>query len=216
MVSFIEPLYKSKNQIKFGWKPENGAVSYKMYVGLTPVAASLTILYPNISAIISENSQDLGKVPYTALITDVQTALSLATTKDFSNTVFYFAITYVNAFGQESAIAGSTVIEVFPVGVGSRYLKEDPTIFRQGYVFSHDALKWVRMSGSSQGAVITDLSDFYKSNITTVYTYVDGTNVQTSLSYPSDATAAGSYAKLTTYTYQGSNVTKIVVTDSTV
>jgi hypothetical protein len=212
MNSYIEPLYKTKNIIKFGWKPENGAASYKMYVGLSSI--NLTLLYSNISAQMSERSQDFGKVPYEASIADVQTALGLAATKDFSNTIFYFAITFVNAFGVESGITGSTVVEVFPVGIGARYMKDDPTIFRQGFVFSQDALKWAKMAGSSMGAVITDPSDFYKANIITEYTY-DTTNLATVKSYLTDSTV-GSPAKLTTYTYTGTQLTKMVVTDSTV
>ena len=213
MNSYIEPLYKTKNIIKFGWKPENGAASYKMYVGLSSI--NLTLLYSNISAQMSERSQDFGKVPYEVPIADVQTALGLVATKDFSNTIFYFAITFVNAFGVESGIAGSTVVEVFPVGIGARYMKDDPTIFRQGYVFSLDSLKWSKMAGSSMGAVITDPSDFYKTNSITTYTYVDGTNIATIKSYLPDSTV-GSPAKLTTCTYLGSQLTKVVITDSTV
>jgi predicted membrane-bound spermidine synthase len=94
-------------------------------------------------------------------------------------------------------------------------MKDDPTMNRHIYVFNDDVQRWVKTAGSSSGAIITDTADFYKASITTVYTY-DGTNLSSTKSYLSDATAAGSAAKLTTYSYSGSQLTKVVVTDSTV
>lgn len=215
MNSFIEPLYKSLNIIKFGWNRESGAVSYNVYVGTLPGAAALSKLVENLPDSASQEPVGRGKVVYDALIEDVRALLSLASTVNFGNKIFYFAITYMDSVGAESAIADSTVVEVPPTGITPKGMKDDPTMRRHGFVFSDDALRWVKMAGSSRGAVITDPSDYYKTNITTEYTY-DGTNVGTTKSYLSDATAVGSPAKLTTYTYSGSQVTKIEITDSTV
>jgi hypothetical protein len=216
MINVIQPLYKSANQIKFGWNQEPGAASYNVYVGLAP--ANLQSLATDVSNIPSIASSDLGKVPYAAQIADVQAALTLTTAYDFSNTVFFFAITYNNSTGTESQhtpIPSSNIIEVPPVGIIPRYMKDDPTINRHLYVFNNDLQKWTKSAGSSMGAMIIDSADFFKSNITTVYSY-DSTNLSTIKSYPSDATVSGSPAKLTTYTYTGGLVTKIQITDSTV
>jgi len=216
MLNVIQPLYKSVNQIKFGWNQEIGAASYNVYVGLAP--ANVLKLASNVSNTPSTASSDLGKVPYAAKIADVQTLLTLTTDYDFSNTVFFFAITYNDSTGTESAntpIPSSNIIEVPPVGIIPRYMKDDPTMNRHFYVFNNDLQKWTKSAGSSMGAIIVDTADFFKSNITTEYTY-DTTNVATIKSYPSDATVSGSPAKLTTYTYNGGLVTKIQITDSTV
>jgi len=121
----------------------------------------------------------------------------------------------VNSVGSESAIADSRVVEVPPVGIIPRTMKDDPTMNRHPYVYSDELLRWVKTAGSSSGALITSASDFYEANITTDYTY-DGTNLATKLSYLSDATTSGSPAKLTTYTYTGGDLTKVEITDSTV
>jgi len=215
MDSFIEPLYKSQSIIKFGWNRESGAVSYKVYVGTLPGTATLLPLAVSIPDSASQQPVGRGKVIYDALIEDVRTLLSLASTVSFANKIFYFAITYVDSVGSESALADSTVVEVPPTGITPKEMKDDPTMRRQGFVFNDGVLRWVKMAGSSRGAVITDPSDYYKANITTEYLY-DGTNIDTIKSYLSDTTAAGSPAKLTTYTYSGSLVTKIEITDSTV
>lgn len=212
MISYIEPLYKTKNIVKFGWNRESGAVSYKIYVGLSSV--SLSVLYSDIPDIPTKQPTGHGKIVYDVLIEDVRTTLSLLSSVDFTNKVFYFAITYVNSVGAESALADSTIVEVPPVGIITKLMKDDPTINRHGYVFTDSTQRWVKMAGSSRGATITDPCDYYKTNITTEYTY-DGTNVKTIKSYLSDATT-GFPAKLTTYTYSGSLVTKIEITDSTV
>ena len=213
MDSFIEPLYKSVNIIKFGWNRETDAVSYNVYVGLT--ASSLSLLYSDILDIPSKQPVGLGKVIYDATIEDVRTVLSLANTVNFGNKTLFFAITYVDSVGSESALADSTKVEVFPVGIIPKTMKDDPTMNRHGYVFSDALWRWVKMAGSSAGALVTSESDFYKDNIITDYTY-DGTNIATTRSYLSDATIAGSPAKLTTYTYSGSDLTQVAVTDSTV
>ena len=215
MVTFIEPLYKSIDQITFGWRPEPGnvAVTYNMYVGLTPLA--LTRVYTNIPSGVATDLQTIGKVPWFAKSSDVSSALGYSGL-NFGNTDIFFAITYVDASNNESDIAGSTIVEVPPVGITTRYMKDDPTINRHGYVFSNEMQKWVKTLGTSIGATVIDTSDFYKANMTTVYTY-DGTNRTTELIYPSDATVSGSPAKLITYTYNGGGmVTKTVVSDSTV
>ena len=216
MLTFIEPLYKSPLSIQFGWKQEPTAGpfdTYSVYVGL--LSTSLTKLADSIPNVKDNNSpQTQGRVSYKAEIAAVQALLSLPATTDFSNKVFYFAIT-VTISGSESLIANSTIVQVPPVGITTKFMKDDPTENRHGFVFSDDIQKWVKMAGSPSGATIVDAADFYKSNITTVYTY-DGTNVSTIKSYLSDATTSGSPAKLTTYTYSGSKVTKVVVTDSTV
>lgn len=213
MNSFIEPLYKAVNVIKFGWNRESGAVSYNIYVG--QISGSLSLIYSDIPDITSRQPIGLGKVIYDAVIEDVRTTLSLVNTVDFGNRAFFFAITYVDSVGSESAIADSRVVEVFPVGIIPKTMKDDPTVARHSYVFSEDILRWVKMAGSSSGALVTSESGLYKDNITTDYTY-DGTNLLTEKAYLSDATIAGSPAKLTAYTYSGSQLTKVVVTDSTV
>lgn len=213
MDSIIQALYKSTNLIKFGWNRESGAVSYKIYVG--QIATSLTAVASNIPDVPSKQPIGLGKVVYDITIEEVRATLSLVSTVNFENKVFYFAITYVDSVGSESSIADSTVAEVPPVGIINKLMKDDPTMNRHGYVFSDSLIRWTKMAGSGRGAVITDPSDYYKANITSDYTY-DGTDVKTILSYLSDATTAGSPAKLTTYTWVASLVTKIQITDSTV
>lgn len=213
MISFIEPLQKSINEIKFCWTKEVGAVSYNIYVGT--IATSLTSLVTGISNIATKSPSGLGKIVYSVPIADVQTTLTLPATTNFGNRVFYFAITYVDSLGSESSLTDSTVVEVPPVGIIPKLMRDDPTMNRHGYVFSDSLQRWTKMMGSASGAVITDTADFYKSNITTEYTY-DGTNLKTMKSYPSDATVVGSPAKLTTYTYAGSTLIKVAISDSTV
>lgn len=213
MNSFIEPLYKAVNLIKFGWSRETDAVSYNIYVG--QISGSLSLIYSGIPDIASQQPVGLGKVVYDVTIEDVRTILSLASTVDFGNKVLYFAITYVDSVGSESALADSRIVKVPPVGIIPKTMKDDPTINRHPYVYSDELLRWVKVAGSSSGAMITSDSGFYKDNITTDYTY-DGTNLSTEKSYLSDATTVGSPAKLTTYTYSGSQLIKVTVTDSTV
>jgi hypothetical protein len=211
MQSFIEPLYKSADKIQFGWNPEPGAVSYVMYVGLSK--ETLVLLYGNIPPYVSKYSNNLGKVPKDALIADVQAALGVIGT--FANAAFFFAITFVNASSVESPLSESTVVEVPPVGVTQRFMRDDPSINRHGYVFSNELQKWVKMLGTSTGALVVDSAPLFSANTVTEYTY-DGTNVATVKMYPSDATSAGSPAKLTAYTYNGGLLTKVSTSDSTV
>lgn len=210
MQTFIEPLYKSRDQIQFGWSPEPGATAYAMYVGLS--AGSLTKLYDGISNMQSKAPQNQGKVPYTATLIDVQALLSTA--QNFTDDVFYFAITYyVGAV--ESALSGSRVVAVPPVGISSVPMKDDPMRMRQQFAFSPEIQRWVKVAASSSGAIAVSTSDYFQANMVTEYTY-DTTNVATIKTYPADATTAGSPAKLTTNTWVGSQLTKTVVTDSTV
>lgn len=214
MVTFIESLYKSINQITFGWKPEPGAVAkaYNMYVGLSP--ASLIRVYSNIPPTVATDMQAIGKVPWFANSADVAAVLGYPNL-NFGNADLFFAITYIDANNAESALAGSTVIEVPPVGITTRFMKDDPAINRHMYVFSNDIQKWVKVLGTPIGAMVVDTSDYFKANMVTEYTY-SGSNVATERIYPSDATTSGSPAKLITYSYSGSNLIKTVVSDSTV
>lgn len=211
MITYLEPLTKAPDRIDFVWKPEPGAFSYNMYVGLSP---TMTLLYTGISASLSRETRYPGKIFYTAMLANVASVLGLSADKTFENTVFYFTITYLDSVGAESPLSGSTIVKVYPVGIHQPYMKDDPTINRHPYVFSEDLQRWVKAAGSSTGALVTTSSDFYSANVTTEYTY-DGTNLSTSKSYPSDATT-GDAAKLITYTYTGSQLTKTVVTDTTV
>jgi hypothetical protein len=216
MISFIEPIYKTKSSIQFGWKREPGASSYRIYVGLGPSISLLQLLpTPIISDIPDNTPATMGKVSYTVQIADVQTLLGIPATWDFSNKVFYFAIIYVDNYGSVSSLTDSTIVEVPPVGITVKQMKDDPTINRHDFVFSNEVQRWTKQAGSAAGAIIVDSADFFKSNITMEYTY-DTTNVSTIKSYPSDATSAGMPAKLTSYTYAWSQLIKVVVTDSTV
>lgn len=215
MDSFIEPLYKARDLIKFGWSRESGAASYKVYVGIFPGTATLSLLADGIPDVASAQPVGRGKVIYDATIEDVRTLLSLATTVNFTNRIFYFAITYIDSVGSESALADSTIVEVFPVGILPKRMKDDPTMRRHPFVYNDGITRWVKQAGSERGAIITDPSNYYATNVTTEYTY-DGTNISTEKSYLNDATSAGSPAKLKTYTFVGSLVTKIEITDTTV
>ena len=216
MQSVIEPLYKSKDLIQFGWSPEPGVTvsSYKIYAG--KVSGSLSALVTGISPKPSTNPMNLGKVSYDVTIASVRTLLSLASTDDFSNQVLYFAITYVDSTGAESSLADSTVVKVPPVGILPKLRLEDPTVNRYIFGFSDEDQRWIKLAASSSGGLITSASDFYAANVTTEYTYDGSNNVLTEKSYLSDETTAGSPAKLITYEYTGGNVTKKTITDSTV
>ena len=213
MISIIEPLYKTKNQIKFGWASESGATAYRIYVGLSSL--TLVLLYDGLDAQASKSPVTLGKVACDVEIADVRTVLTLASTVDFTNTVFFFAITYKDSVGSWSATTTSTIVEVPPVGIIPRYMKDDPTTNRHEYFFSDMVQKWVKAAGTSTGALYTSTSNFFADNLITDYVY-DGTNITGEKIYPSDMTTAGSPAKLITYTYSGSNLIKKVISDSTV
>jgi len=214
MQTFIEPLFKSPDKIQFGWTPESvsGVAGYNVYVG--QVSGSLSLLASNVSPVPSRDTPALKKVSYTATIEAVRTLLGLSSTQDFTTLILYWAITYIDSAG-ESSISLSRVVEVPPVGILVKTKKEDPTTNRNIYLFSEELQRWIKGAASGDGAVITDGCDYYKANITTEYTY-SGSLVSTIKSYLSDRTTAGSPAKLTTYTYDGTNVSKVVITDSTV
>jgi len=208
----MEVLFKAGNLAHLAWKPYSGAFSYRLYVGLS--SGSLTLLYDNISALPSQMPADRGKIGVRAPIEDIQNLLGL-TTESFLNTTFFFTVRYLDSAAVESPLVTADIIEVQPVGVAARTMRDDPSLFVQNYVFCPDLYRWVKMAGSSSGALATVTSGFYSANTVTEYTY-DGTNLSTEKVYPSDATVAGSPAKLTTYEYSGSQVTKITITDSTV
>jgi len=216
MNSFIEALNKTTTEIHFGWNREavTGISGYNIYVGQVP--SPLTLLVSGVSPQVNNDTKSYRKVTYDVTIESVRAAISLPVTSTFSNTLLYFAITYTDADGAESAIADSTVVEVPPVGIYGRTAKEDPTQNRHSFGFSDELQKWIKTAASGNGATIVDSSDYFKANMTTEYTYADGTNLSATLSYYSDRTSTGSPAKLTTYTYSGTNVSKIVITDSTV
>ena len=215
MITFVEALYKANDNLKLGWNPEPGrvAASYRLYVGLVPAAASLTTLVSTVSAQASQLPGERGKVTVDVSITLVRSTLGLPVTVDFSNVLLYWAITYLDFAGAESA--KSTVVEIPPVGITTRYMKDDPTINRHMWGFSDGNYRWVKAAASSNGGLITAASNYYLPNTVTEYTY-DGTNLATTKTYLSDKTTAGSPAKLVSYTYSGSTVTRVAITDSTV
>lgn len=216
MQTKVEILYKASETLNLGWQPEpEDVASYKLYVGLVDDSSVLSLLDQNISAQKSEDSGTIGKVVYNVAIADVISTLGLASTRNFSNTAFYFAITWVNSSGVESSIADSTVVEALPVGIVPKYRKDDPTVNRFMFGFSEEEWKWVKLMASGGGALITDSCGLYQSNTITEYTY-DGTNLSTEKTYFTDRTETGSPAKLITYEYSGSQLTKVTVTDSTV
>jgi hypothetical protein len=213
MISFIEPLYKSQTSILFGWNPEPGATAYNIYVGLNALTSSMAHVATNINPTPGASPTVPGKVSCKVNIADVWTVLGI-TSGDFSTSTYYFALTYNSP--SESPVASSKIVQVPPMGVMSKYMRDDPTTNRHPYVFSDDIQSWVKAAGSPFGAAIVDTADFYKSNITIEYKY-DSTNLSTVKSYLSDATSPGLPAKLTTYSYgAGGFVSKIQITDSTI
>jgi hypothetical protein len=213
----MEVLYKSREKLTAAWnsEPSIEVLSYNVYVGVVPVLTSLTLLKEGVPAYLSDTIGSLKKVACEVNITEVRTVLGLASTVDFSSRVFYFAITYVDALG-ESAIADSILVELHPQGIGPKTRNcDNPMYERFCFGFCDDIQKWIKLQSTINGGLIISPSDFHKANITTEYTY-DGTNLATMKSYPSDMTAAGAPAKLTAYSYTGSAVTKVIVTDSTV
>jgi len=210
----IEPLVKSPDKIQFGWKPVDSADTYKVYASQTSDPTGMTLL-AEVSNQVSRLPTGLGMGVYDAEIADVQSALSLSSDLDFSNTILYFAVTYVSG-GVEDPISASEVVEVPPVGVTPKVMKDDPSIRRQGMVFSDSLQRWTKMMGSGAGAVVTDSCPLYAANTVSEFTYDGSGNVLTEKTYLSDRTSAGSPAKLKTYEYTGSDITKITITDSTV
>ena len=218
MQSTLEALWKSKERLIAGWIPEPGVTvsSYNIYAGLAPVLSSLTKIQERVSPYVSETPQTRGKVTAYIEISDVRSLLGLPASIDFSNTLFYYAITYLDSAGAESPIADSILVTVPPVGIGAKTRNSDNMTYESyNFGFSDDLQRWIKIATTDMGASIVSQSDYHIANITTEYTY-DGTNLLTMKAYPSDQTLAGSPAKLTTYEYSGSQLTKTVVTDSTV
>jgi hypothetical protein len=130
--------------------------------------------------------------------------------------LLYFTLTYIDAAVVESLIASSTIVEVPPVGIMGRTMKEDPTTNRHIYGFSEELQKWIKAAASGKGALITDGCNLYKTNTITEYSRDASGNVLTEKVYFYDRTTAGSPAKLITYDYTGNYVSKVTVIDSTV
>jgi hypothetical protein len=217
MNTFIEVLYKDKDKITFGWSPEapTGILGYNVYVGQVSIPGSLTKIVSNVSPQTSNSSQSYRKVTCDVTAAMVQTLLGLPSTSDFSNLILYFAITYISGSG-ESLIANSTVVEVPPVGVNGKTMREDPSVNRHLYGFSDDIQRWVKTASTGSGALIVDSCDFYRANMITEYTRDSSGNALTEKIYFSDRTTSGSPAKLITYDYSGGYVNKVTVSDSTV
>lgn len=222
MVTFIEPLWKDPLKITFGWNPEPNVTvsSYNVYCGLTPTIGTLAALATGVGPTVSQYSATRGKVVYNAAIADVQTLLSIASTKTFANTVFYFAITYLDENLSESSLADSTIVTVYPVGIDTKQMKEDPSINRHIYSFSDEDQRWIKTAGSNRGGVAVDNNEFYLINTISEYTYDASGNTTQIKTYLTDSTIAGSPAKLKLFEYNdGANPTsptKITVMDSTV
>lgn len=218
MRTFIEPLYKDINKITFGWNPEPNIVvsSYSVYVGLAP--ASMVSLITGIRPDRSQQPPTRGKIVYEAPIEDIRSVLGLSVSKDFSNTLFFFAITYVDANGEISNLDDSRKVEVPPVGILGREMKEDPSINRHGYVFSDSAQRWIKMAGSARGGVAVSSSDFYLVNTVTEFKYDSSSRVIQEKTYLTDSSVVGSPAKLKLYEYVGTSTqpSRIIITDSTV
>ena len=217
MNTFIEVLYKAADKISFGWNPEapTGILGYNMYVGQVAISGSMSSIVNNIAPQPSNSSQSYRKVTCDVTATEVQTVLGLPATLDFSNLLLYFTITYITGAG-ESPRADSTIVEVPPVGVNGRTMREDPSINRHLYGFSDEMQRWIKVAGTGNGALIVDNNPFYKSNMIMEYTRDSSGNVLTEKAYFSDRTMSGSPAKLITYDYDAGFVSKITITDSTV
>jgi hypothetical protein len=218
MNTFVEVLDKSASKITLGWKPEAsvGVLGYNVYVGQVSVPGSLVKVVSNVAPQASNEPGTYKKVVCYVTAVQVQTVLGLPVTSDFSNTILYFAITYIDTASAESSIADSTVVEVPPVGILGKTMKEDPTQNRHIYGFSDELQRWIKIAASSSGGLITASSNFYAPNMTTEYTRDSSGNVLTERVYFSDRTTTGSPAKLIVYEYSGDFVSKSTVTDSTV
>ena len=220
MISVVEVIRKTAVGLELGWKPEPGVnvINYKLYCSTVPTAASMSLLRDNINpAVKRADTPGLGKVYLPISQTEIQTVLGSSVL--LSETTIYLLLTYVDVSG-ESLLSASTIVEVPPTGIILEYLRDDPTINRSPFVFSHDRQRWVKTAGSSSGALITSSSIFNTSNEITEYTYDSSGSVATAKSYLPDATTAGCPAKLITYTYGDpswpTKPTKVVITDSTI
>jgi hypothetical protein len=218
MNTFIEVLDKSAGQITFGWKPEaiTGVSGYNVYVGQVSIPGSMVLLVSNVAPQPSSASGTYKKVVCSVSAAGVQTALGLPTTSDFSNLLLYFAITYLDMSLAESPLADSTIVEVPPVGIMGKTMKEDPTTNRHIYGFSDELQRWIKAAATGSGALIVSSSSYYSANMVTEYTRDASGNVLIEKAYFADRTVSGSPAKLTTYEYSGGYVSKVTVSDSTV
>lgn len=217
MNTFIEVLYKAADKITFGWTPEapEGILGYKVYVGQVAIAGSMTLIADDVSPQPSNSSQSYRKVTVDITAALVQSTLGLPATLDFSNLILYFAITFVDSTG-ESPLADSLIVEVPPVGITGRTMREDPSVNRHLYGFSDEMQRWIKAASSSKGALIVDNNDFYRSNVITEYTRDTSGNVLTEKAYFADRTVSGSPAKLITYAYASGFISKVTISDSTV
>ena len=217
MNTFIEVLYKAADKITFGWNPEapTGILGYNVYVGQVSIPGSMTLVTGNVAPQVSNDSISYKKVTCNITSAQVQAVLGLTVTMDFSNLLLYFTITYITSAG-ESLIADSVVVEVPPVGVNGRTMREDPSINRHLYGFSDEMQRWIKLAGTGRGALIVDSNPFYKTNMITEYTRDSSGNVLTEKAYFADRTMLGSPAKLITYDYSAGFVNKVTVSDTTV
>ena len=218
MNSFVEVLDKSANTLLLGWRPEatTGISGYNVYVGQVPIAESMKLIAENVAPQLSNEPGSYKKVTASISASAVATALGLSVTSNFSNLLLYFTITYIDMSLTESSIGDSIIVEVPPVGVMIKTMKEDPTANRHIYGFSEELQKWIKAMSSSSGALITDACNLYRANTITEYTRDASGNVLTEKVYFSDRTAAGSPAKLITYDYTGLYVGRVSIVDSTV
>jgi len=214
MAPTVDALQKSAGKLILAWSSIPGVQSYNLYGGIADLSGSLVILMTGVLPISSQKPGEVGKITVDFTIEEARTALSLPATADFSNTQLFFAVTTVTA-GVESALADSPISTIPPVGITTKYRKDDPGANRHIFGFSEEEWRWVKIMASSGGALITDSNPFYAMNTVTENTY-DGTNLTSTKVYLSDQTTAGSPAKLTTYEYSGGVVSKVTVTDSTV
>jgi len=215
MATTVDALQKSTSKLLLAWSPVLGVQSYNLYGGLVNLSGSLVLLKTTVPPITSQKPGEVGKIAVEVTIEEVRTTLSLTSIADFSNTQFFFAVTSMNTAGVWSAIADSPIATIPPVGITIKYQKDDPGGNRHMFGFSEEAWRWVKVMASSGGALVTDSNAFYAMNTVTAYTY-DTTNVSSMKIFLSDHTTAGSPAKLYSYEYTGSLVSKVTVTDSTV
>ena len=220
MNSFPEALYKSTSVLTFGWNPEPnaGVATYSLYAGQTgDSTGSLTLLtdvIPN-SASSDPRYAVVRKISYDVTIDAIRSALGISSSIDFSTLVLYFALTYTDPAGAISSF--SKIVEVPPVGITGKTMKEDPSTNRHIFGFSDELQRWIKVAASGNGALIIEANDFYRANTVTDYTRDSSGNALTERIYFSDRTSSGSPAKFITNSYNAlGQLTKTVIIDSTV
>src|SRR5271157_5364802 len=109
----------------------------------------------------------------------------------------------------------SNIVNIPPVGISAKTMREDPTINEHVWGFSDDLQQWIKITSTSNGGIILSASDFYQDNITSAYTYDSSGNVLTELAYRSDMTINGAPAKLITYLYNSNNLVTKLISDTT-